>query len=94
MEKYKLTVQATKDLYNIWKYTVNTWSETQADKYYTKLKAAFDEIASNPLTSVATYLGLTSFVIVKRASIVRLLICDFAPCPWGCLASLVEIDME
>jgi len=46
MEKYKLTVQATEDLYNIWKYTVNTWSETQADKYYTKLKAAFEEIAS------------------------------------------------
>ena len=48
MEKYNLTSQATEDLYKIWEYTVDTWSEQQADKYYSLLTAAFCEIASNP----------------------------------------------
>ena len=50
MEKYNLTSQATEDLYQIWEYTVDTWSEKQADKYYSLLTAAFREIASDPLS--------------------------------------------
>ena len=70
MGKYKLTVEATEDLYNIWEYTFNTWSEIQADKYYSKLKAAFEEIASNPLTKGKPYdhifPGLRGFHVEKH----------------------------
>jgi toxin ParE1/3/4 len=34
MAKYKFTKKAVKDLSDIWNYTVDTWSENQADKYY------------------------------------------------------------
>ena len=48
MAKYDITKEATDDLYSIWKYTADTWSEDQADKYYAILEAAFNEIASAP----------------------------------------------
>ena len=32
MAKYELTKEATEDLYRIWDYTVDTWSEQHADK--------------------------------------------------------------
>ena len=34
MANYTLTNQAVTDLSEIWNYTVETWSEKQADKYY------------------------------------------------------------
>jgi toxin ParE1/3/4 len=34
MAKYTLTNKAVTDLSEIWNYTVETWSEKQADKYY------------------------------------------------------------
>ncbi len=40
--------KAVEDLTDIWNYTVETWSETQADKYYTMLVATCREIADNP----------------------------------------------
>ena len=46
MAKYDITPEAEEDLYRIWEYTVDTWSEEQADKYYAILVSAFDEIAS------------------------------------------------
>nr|MBR2109993.1 type II toxin-antitoxin system RelE/ParE family toxin [Alistipes sp.] len=33
MAKYHLTNKAVEDLSNIWEYTVDTWSERQADDY-------------------------------------------------------------
>lgn len=48
MTKYKLTNKAVNDLTQIWKYTFNKWSETQADKYYQMLIDNFNEIALNP----------------------------------------------
>lgn len=45
MARYDITKEAIDDLYRIWEYTVDTWSEDQADKYYAILEAAFDEIA-------------------------------------------------
>ena len=48
MVRYDLSLEATEDLYNIWEYTVNTWSEQQADNYYTLLEHSFTEIAENP----------------------------------------------
>lgn len=46
--KYKISKRATEDLKNIWLYTVETWSQEQANRY---LNLIFDEIeylANNP----------------------------------------------
>ena len=48
MAKYNLTNKAVDDLTNIWDYTIDKWSENQADKYYFILLDNFDEIANNP----------------------------------------------
>ena len=48
MAKYDISREAAEDLYNIWEYTVDTWSEDQADKYYATLDSAFAEIAKAP----------------------------------------------
>ena len=37
MAKYRLTNKAVEDLSKIWEYTVEVWSENQADKYYFEL---------------------------------------------------------
>ena len=50
MAKYDISKQATEDLYGIWEYTVDNWSEDQADKYYGILEKAMDEIGDSPLT--------------------------------------------
>ena len=49
MKKYELTKKAKEDLNDIWNYTVDTWSEKQADKYYKELISAFRKIAAIPL---------------------------------------------
>lgn len=48
MVKVILRQQAIDDLNNIWEYTFEKWSETQADKYYAKLKLSCSEIGNNP----------------------------------------------
>jgi toxin ParE1/3/4 len=48
MAKFKLTNNAVKDLSDIWHYTVETWSESQADKYYRLLLNACSSIAKKP----------------------------------------------
>ena len=48
MAKFKLTNNAVKDLSDIWNYTVETWSESQADKYYKLLLNACSSIAKKP----------------------------------------------
>ncbi len=40
--------KAVEDLADIWNYTVETWSEAQADKYYTMLVDTCRKIADNP----------------------------------------------
>ena len=40
--------KAVEDLTDIWNYTVETWSETQADKYYTLLVDTCRQIADSP----------------------------------------------
>ena len=55
MARYDITKEATDDLYGIWEYTVDTWSEDQADKYYAILEAALNEIASAPGTIGKSY---------------------------------------
>ena len=48
MAKYHLTNKAVEDLTNIWEYTVDAWSERQADDYYNMLIASFEKITENP----------------------------------------------
>jgi toxin ParE1/3/4 len=42
-----LRQEAINDLNNIWEYTFEKWSETQADKYYEMLKLSCLEIGNN-----------------------------------------------
>jgi toxin ParE1/3/4 len=48
MPKYSLTQKAVDDLSEIWNYTYDEWSESQADKYYELLDSAFTQIAEMP----------------------------------------------
>lgn len=47
MAKLLFSSKAVQDLTDIWDYTVDTWSETQADKYYTMLINACRQIADH-----------------------------------------------
>ncbi len=48
MAKFSLTNKAVEDLSNIWNYTLNEWSEEQADKYYLELIEGCEYLAENP----------------------------------------------
>lgn len=48
MAKVVLRQKAINDLNDIWGYTFEKWSETQADKYYATIKLACKEIGDNP----------------------------------------------
>lgn len=48
MAKVVFRQEAIDDLNNIWLYTFETWSETQADKYYATIKMGCNGIADNP----------------------------------------------
>lgn len=48
MAQYYFTKKAIADLSDIWEYTFETWSETQADKYYQLIIDACSAIAKNP----------------------------------------------
>lgn len=48
MRNYQLTNEAVRDLSDIWLYTIETWSEEQADKYYEMLLNTCSNIAANP----------------------------------------------
>ncbi len=46
MANYKLTKRAVNDLSEIWLYTYETWSERQADKYYSLLIDTISELSN------------------------------------------------
>ncbi|EDM43698.1 Plasmid stabilization system [unidentified eubacterium SCB49] len=48
MAKYVLTNKAVTDLNRIWEYTIENWSEYQADRYYNMLLDICQDIADNP----------------------------------------------
>lgn len=48
MAKVILRQKAIDDLNNIWVYSFEKWSENQANKYYSLIKYAFNEIGKNP----------------------------------------------
>jgi len=49
MSDFKLTHAAVNDLSNIWNYTFDTWSEKQADRYYSELLLECKRIAEDQL---------------------------------------------
>ena len=48
MAKFFLTNKALEDLNEIWKYTVEEWSETQAEIYYNLLLDTCEILAKKP----------------------------------------------
>ncbi len=48
MTNYYLSNKAVADLSDIWNYTFDTWSEKQADKYYSMLLDTCKELAKKP----------------------------------------------
>ncbi|MBL7701022.1 MAG: type II toxin-antitoxin system RelE/ParE family toxin [Ferruginibacter sp.] len=50
MGKYILTNKAADDLSSIWNYTIEVWSEKQADKYYLMLLSFCQDLADGKLT--------------------------------------------
>ena len=58
MTKYHLTKKAVADLANIWEYTLEKWSEQQADSYYQTLVESFEEITQKPFLG-KNYEGIT-----------------------------------
>ena len=49
MSKYYLTNKAVDDLSKIWDYTLEVWSENQADKYYHELLNDCKELSKNQI---------------------------------------------
>ena len=58
MAKFKFTNKAVYDLTQIWNYTLNKWSEDQADRYYHMLLENCKEVANNPELG-KNYSGIT-----------------------------------
>lgn len=50
MPKYSLSNEALEDLSEIWKYTFETWSEPQAEKYYYMLLDTCQDLADDNLS--------------------------------------------
>ncbi len=53
MAKYVLSNKAVEDLSAIWEYTLETWSEAQAEKYYYLLLDACQGLADGSLSGRA-----------------------------------------
>jgi toxin ParE1/3/4 len=48
MANFRLTNKALDDLVAIWDYSVEEWSETQAEKYYNLIISTCQDLANNP----------------------------------------------
>ncbi len=66
MASYKFTNKAVFDLTQIWNYTLNKWSEDQADRYYHMLIENCKEVASNPELG-KTYFGVMENLLGFKA---------------------------
>lgn len=67
MAKYELTNKAVEDLTGIWEYTIEKWSEQQADRYYNLLLDSFQDIANNPDLG-KNYEGITNDLFGLKTS--------------------------
>ena len=55
MAGYDISLKARDDLSRIWEYTLDNWSEEQADRYYGFLTAGMDSIAAAPMKVDVSY---------------------------------------
>ena len=67
MAKYELTNKAVEDLTDIWEYTIEKWSEQQADRYYQLLLDTCQDIANNPELG-RNYHGITNDLFGLKTS--------------------------
>jgi toxin ParE1/3/4 len=68
MARYTLTNKAVLDLSEIWEYTVATWSERQADKYYFMLLDTCQELADGKVTG-KNYLEIGTEIFARYFAI-------------------------
>lgn len=68
MAKIRFTNKAVDDLSDIWNYTVEAWSERQADLYYEMLINFCEEIAANPLSFGKKYHQIAEDIYGFRAN--------------------------
>lgn len=66
MAKFRFTNKAVYDLTQIWNYTVDKWSEKQADKYYHMLIDNCNAVAYNPELG-KNYSGVTEDLLGFKA---------------------------
>lgn len=67
MAKFELTNKAVEDLARIWEYTIENWSERQADRYYYLLLDSCQDIANNPDLG-KNYEGITNDLFGHKTS--------------------------
>lgn len=65
MNKYSINDEAINDLNNIWIYTFNKWSKSQADRYYSLIIDEIKFVADN------FYLGKSIEYIKKGYRVVK-----------------------
>ncbi len=66
MASYRLTKKAAEDLAHIWYYTVDTWSENQADHYFQMLLDSFKDISDRGVSG-KQYEGIYTGLLGKQA---------------------------
>jgi toxin ParE1/3/4 len=66
MASYTLTKKAVLDLSAIWEYTVDTWSERQADKYYFMLLDTCQDLADGKVSG-KNYTEINTEILGFRA---------------------------
>ena len=69
MAKFYLTNKAVEDLRDIWNYTIETWSENQAEIYYSLITDSFQDIANNPSAGKSYELVVKKYLVSKLVSI-------------------------
>jgi toxin ParE1/3/4 len=66
MASYRLTKKAAEDIALIWNYTVDTWSENQADHYFHMLLDSCQDISDGRVIG-KQYEGIYSGLLGKKA---------------------------
>lgn len=66
MAKYHISNKAVEDLSSIWKYTLENWSELQADIYYRELVNTFKSIAERPCFFDREYVEIHSGLFSRK----------------------------
>jgi toxin ParE1/3/4 len=67
MAEFRFTKKAVDDLSAIWEYTVETWSEKQADHYYKLIINACSDLANN-LGLGKNYIEIYPYLFGKQIS--------------------------